>query len=302
MRTITKATIAVIDIGGTRIKSGIWKDGRLSKRRECDTEAMAGGAHVIRSVKEILAEYQEDEFRAVGISTAGQVNRKDGSILYANENIPGYTGMKVKEILEQEFHVPVAVENDVNCAAIGEACFGAGAGYEDFLCLTYGTGIGGAVFLNGEIYHGAVGSAGEFGSMILHPKKKERAQSAFDDRYEKHASVAALVRQVQSRFPELDNGRKIMTSMDNGNVKVRELVEQWMEEVSYGLVTLIHIFNPPLIILGGGIMEQPYIAERISHRVRREIMPSFRTVKIVPAALGNDAGMLGAAICAAIHF
>ena len=132
--------IAVVDIGGTSIKSGIWEDDRITDIRETDTNAKLGGAHVMETVTGILKGYQN--FQAVGISTAGQVDSGEGTILYANENIPGYTGTRIREIIEKEFSVPVAVENDVNSAAIGEGYYGAGKGHKDFLCLTYGTGVG----------------------------------------------------------------------------------------------------------------------------------------------------------------
>ena len=145
--------IAALDIGGTSIKSGLWDGERLSREGERDTNAREGGARLMERAVEILREYAP--FDAIGISTAGQVDTVRGSIYYANDNIPGYTGIEVRRILEDAFHVPVAVENDVNAAALGEAQFGAGKGYPDFLCLTYGTGVGGAIVLDGRIYTGS---------------------------------------------------------------------------------------------------------------------------------------------------
>lgn len=145
------ATI-VLDIGGTAIKSGLYTNGELSEIREIPTEAKQGRDHVLNRVKELIADYRKIcSFQRIGISTAGQVNPLRGDIIYANENLPGYTGTPLKEIMEQEFRVPTAVENDVNAAAIGEAVFGAGKGISDFACLTYGTGVGGAIFLNGNL-------------------------------------------------------------------------------------------------------------------------------------------------------
>ena len=142
--------IAALDIGGTSIKSGIWDGSQASELKEWDTNASRGGEYLMERAKEILHTY--GDFDAIGISTAGQVDSQNGKIHYANDNIPNYTGMEIRAVLEKEFGVPVAVENDVNAAALGELYFGAAQGSENFLCLTYGTGVGGAIVLNGGIY------------------------------------------------------------------------------------------------------------------------------------------------------
>ena len=283
--------IAVVDIGGTCIKSGMWENGEIKEIRETDTNAKLGGEHVMETVLGILDGYQD--FQAVGISTAGQVDTEKGSILYANSNIPGYTGMAVRERVENRFHVPAAVQNDVNSAAIGEAVCGAGEGQKDFLCLTYGTGVGGAIIMDGEIYSGSGYSAGEFGCIVTHPKDRNPAEDMFSGCYERYASTTALVKLVSGKFPELKNGREIFAQMDVPEVK--ELIDQWIMEIVYGLISLVHIFNPSMIVLGGGIMEQAYVVDRVRARLGEQIMPSFSNVKIVPAKLGNMAGMLGAA-------
>ena len=141
--------ILVFDIGGTAIKYGICQDGHLMETSECPTEAYKGGPHILETIC-TLAE-QSLPFDAIGISTAGQVNPEEGYIIYANSNIPDYTGTQFQKILQERFHVPVAVENDVNSAALGEAIFGAGKGKDSFLCLTYGTGVGGAIIENKQV-------------------------------------------------------------------------------------------------------------------------------------------------------
>lgn len=282
--------IVALDIGGTSIKSGLWCGGELTEVREWDTNAQNGGSYVMERVKEILRGYRG--YRAIGISTAGQVDSKKGRILYANENIPGYTGMPVREILEREFAVPAAVENDVNAAALGEARFGAGIGRCDFLCITYGTGVGGAIVINGEVYTGGTFSAGEFGGIIVHPEDRE-AGSPFSGCYEKYASTTALVRMVEKYDGDLDSGRKIFERLSEPGVYA--LVDVWIDEIVYGLITLIHIFNPSCIILGGGVMAQPHVIRRIREKTQSEIMDSFRGVELLPAGLGNRAGLLGAA-------
>lgn len=282
--------IAVVDIGGTNIKSGIWENDRILEQKEQATMAEWGGAHVMRLVTDTLRQYRT--FDAIGVSTAGQVDSEAGIILYANENIPGYTGMRIKEILEKEFCVPVAVQNDVNSAAIGEAYYGVGIESNDFLCLTYGTGVGGAIVMNGKIYSGSGYSAGEFGAIITHPKDRNVREDMFSGCYERYASTSALVNLVKKEYPSMVNGRIIFENIRKDEIRL--LVNRWLDEVVYGLATLIHIFNPSLIVLGGGVMEQPYVIEQLNGRLYENIMESFRSVKIVPAKLGNTAGLLGA--------
>ena len=218
--------IAALDIGGTSIKSGIWNGQDMVGVKEHATNAKNGGRYVMERAVEILRQY--DDFEAIGISTAGQVNSAEGCIRYANENIPGYTGMKVREIMEREFHVPAAVENDVNAAAIGEGQFGAGRAFKDFLCITYGTGVGGAIVMNKQIYTGNDGSAGEFGGIMIHPEDSVYGEP-FCGCYEKYASTTALVRKAMAYNRDLDNGRKIFARLDDP--KVRDIVNSWIDEI-----------------------------------------------------------------------
>lgn len=285
--------IAALDIGGTSIKAGIWSGDGAQDVKEFATNAKNGGNYVMERAREILRDYQD--FDAIGISTAGQVNSEEGFIRYANENIPGYTGMKIRGILENEFKVPVAVENDVNAAAIGEGQFGAGRLYDDFLCITYGTGVGGAIVIGKQIYTGSAFSAGEFGGILIHPEDM-KSGDPFSGCYEKYASTTALVRSVMAYDHRLDNGRKIFEQLNNGQVVV--IVNQWIDEIVRGLLSLIHIFNPACIILGGGVMAQPYILKEVRRKTSDTVIPSFREVEIKKAELGNHAGLLGAAYLA----
>ncbi len=286
--------IAALDIGGTSIKSGIWDGENILAWKETATNAAEGGARLMERAKAILKEYAP--FDAVGISTAGQVDTEKGSIYYANENIPGYTGMEVRNILMEAFGVPVYVENDVNAAAMGEARFGAGRETADFLCLTYGTGVGGAIVIGGRVYSGGSFSAGSFGGILVHPERAVPGEE-FSGCYEKYASATALVRMAAEVDEELTSGRAVFAAFDRP--EVRQVVDRWIDEVSYGLVTLIHAFDPPRIVLGGGIMDQPYISMEVRQRVLSLVSPGFRKTEILRAQLGNQAGFLGAAYGAA---
>lgn len=288
-------TTMVLDIGGTAIKSALYTDGALSEIRETPTEASLGGSHVVNRARELIKDYQKIcPFQRIGISTAGQVDPLQGKIVYANENLPDYTGTMLKEIMEQEFHVPTAVENDVKAAALGEAAFGAGKGISDFVCLTYGTGVGGAIFIDGKLHPGSSFSAGVFSAIVTHPDQRDTKQGLLSGCYEKYASTTALVRKAMEFDPSLSNGRRIFERLDEPGV--RHLVDQWIMEIIYGLTTIIHMLNPSCVILGGGIMEQAYILEKINATLYQDLIPVSRHVAIKKAELGNRAGMLGAAI------
>ena len=287
--------VMALDIGGTAIKSALYNEGTLTDIKETPTQAAQGGSHVVNRIKEIIKEYQKDySFERIGISTAGQVDPVRGEIIYANENIPGYMGMKIMDIIEQEFHMPVNIENDVNAAAIGESAFGAGKPYKEFVCLTYGTGVGGAIFANGKLYTGSSYCAGEFGAIVTHPEDRILGKDMFVGCYEKYASVTALVNSALRVDASLTNGRKIFERI--GEPEVKEVVDRWILEIIYGLTTIIHMLNPECVILGGGVMEQSYVLERLREQLYRHIMSSYHHVMIEKAALGNRAGMLGAAV------
>lgn len=282
--------ILVFDIGGTSIKHGVCMDDRLLSIEETPTNAKLGGRHIVETVISLIE--KETNYDAVGISTAGQVNADTGSIIYANSNIPNYTGMQIRKELEERFHVPVMVENDVNSAAMGEAIYGAGKDYDDFLCLTYGTGVGGAIIQNKQVFHGSSFSAAEFGAIVTHSEEKIHQKDFFDGCYERYASTTALVQKAKAYDPALENGRKIFEHLDDA--EVQKILDDWVDEIMLGLSSLTHIFNPSCIILGGGIMVQPLIMEKIQEKIPRYIMPSFSHVAVKPAALGNTAGLLGA--------
>lgn len=282
--------ILSIDIGGTKIKSCIVdRNGNTEDFREMDTESEKGGKALVQKLISIIEDY--DDFDHIGISTAGQVDSEKGYIIYANENLPGYTGTKLKEILEERFKTYVKVENDVNAAALGEKYFGAAKDSDSFLCLIYGTGIGGAIFIDSKIYKGESGVAAEFGHIVTHPFK-DNPRSGY---YEKYASTKALVNMAKEISQDYSNGKIIFEEFEKGNYSVRDLIDEWTFEVSLGLVSLIHIFNPSTIVLGGGIMEQEKIVKLVNKKVKSMIMESFLDVNIIKASLGNKAGLLGAA-------
>lgn len=283
--------IGVIDIGGTFIKSGVFADGTLTEVTETPTNSALGGTAVMRTAMAVLEKLGPVD--RIGVSTAGQVDTSRGIIKFANPNIPDYTGTNIRGILSGKFGVPVYVENDVNAAATGEAFFGAGAGVKDFLCLTFGTGIGGAIYANGELYSGSNFSAGEVGHLITHADKISNSENPFlAGAYETHASTTALIRDVQKIDPTLTNGRLIFAAIDRPEVKT--VIDQWIGEILCGLASLIYTFNPRLIILGGGVMSAPYVIQQLRLRLSHFVSQGHLPVDLQHAQLGNRAGLMGA--------
>lgn len=301
--------IAALDIGGTNIKACLFYEDTPCETQpvracnavypgtapvasvETPTEARMGAAHMMTRVIAVLEKLYP--FDVIGVSTAGQVDPEKGTIRYANDNIPGYTGMDVRGILSERFRVPVVVVNDAYAAALGEGVHGAAKGERDYLCLTYGTGIGSGVVLDGKIYYGTGASAGVMlGGLILHPEKV-CAGDPFSGTYERFASASALVRMGMAADPLLNSGRAIFSRMEEP--RVRALVDHWLDEVAAGLCSLIHIYNVPHIVLGGGVMEQPYAIDGVRTRTLERLIRGFCTPRIEKASLGNMAGLYGAA-------
>lgn len=283
------ARIAVLDIGGTSIKSALWTENALTGQQETATPVTSARA-LLEQVFALLD--RMGPFEAVGVSTRGTVGR-EGEILFDNV-LSDYTGTPLRAMLEERYGVPAAVENDVNAAAFGEARLGAGRGAKDFLMVTYGTCVGGAIVLGGRVYRGTSSSAGEFGGMQLF--SQQPAEGPWGAFYENFAAASSLVAMVRQRRPELTDGRAVCRHLDDPEVSA--LVDQWVRRVAYGLSTLIHIFNPPLMVLGGGILQNEELFRRIDRCTRSQIMPGFEPLELKPALLGNAAGMAGAALLA----
>lgn len=290
---MSNCNIAVVDIGGTNIKYGFLPAGAETPQftKEAPTNAHLGGAAVMETVQSLLRTLPA--FDRIGVSTCGQVDRATGGIRYATENVPGYTGTPVRAILEETFGVPVAVENDVNAAALGEARFGAGRGCQNFLCLTYGTGIGGAVIINGALYTGVHGAAGEFGHIVTHAGGRA-CTCGGEGCYETYASTRALTREAETLLSRPIDGRELFNLLRQGNQAVAQLIDNWIGEIAIGLAGLVYSFNPERIVLGGGIMKEPYLLPRLKQALDDRLMPSYRDILLAPAQLQNTAGLMGA--------
>lgn len=287
--------IITFDVGGTAIKFGMVDENfEVLFSEEFPTNEFEDTDNMVMYAMESKLRQYEGEYDAIGISTAGQVDFENGVIHDGVGNIPNYNHSDLRGTFERIFNVPVAVDNDVNCAAIGEAHFGAAKGAKDFLCLTYGTGVGGCIYINGDVYRGSKFAGGEFGHMATH-KDGRPCTCGRIGCYEAYAACRVFTKAVSDRMGRKMTGREIFEEENLKNPIIIEEMDKWEDEIALGLRNLCYIFNPSLIVLGGGIMSETLLLGHIRHKVNMQLEPNYKHVKIEKAQLGNKAGMLGAA-------
>ena len=285
--------ILAFDIGGTFIKYALCNDNfELTEKNKIPTNANQGGQVIIQRIIDIIESYENID--RVAISTAGQVDSEHGVVVYSTDNIPYYTGMMVKSLIENKTGIPTCVENDVNAAALGEAHFGAAKGESDFICLTLGTGVGGAIFLNNKLYKGSASAAGEIGHMVIHAGGRQ-CTCGGEGCFECYASANALIKAVNKISDEPLDAFQIFQKENMQRPEIRSEIDKWIDEIIIGLMNLIYIFNPPLIVIGGGIMNEDYIIELIDRKIYSRLMKSFKNVRIERSQKGNDSALLGVA-------
>ena len=285
--------ILCFDIGGTFIKYALCNEKfQLSEKQKMPTNAKEGGQAIIQRIIAVIESY--DNIDRVAISTAGQVDSKNGIVVYSTDNIPYYTGMMVKSIIENKTGILTYVENDVNAVALGEARFGAAKGYSDFISLALGTGIGGAIYLDNKLYTGSTSAAGELGHMITHAGGKQ-CTCGGEGCFECYASANALINAVNKISDEPLDAFQIFEKENMSKPEIRSEIDKWIDEIILGLMNIIYIFNPPLIVIGGGIMNEDYIIELIDRKIYNRLMENFRNVKIERTKLGGDSALLGVA-------
>lgn len=288
----------VFDVGGTAIKFGmVDKNFNVLFSEEIPTKKYEDSDNMVMTAMDVKLEEYKGQYDAIGISTAGQVDFLNGVINDGVGNIPNYNHSNLRGTFEAKYGVPVAVDNDVNSAGIGEAHFGAGRGHNDFLCLTYGTGVGGCIYINGDVYRGSKYAGGEFGHMATH-KDGRLCTCGRIGCYEAYAACRVFTNSVSERMGKPMNGREIFEPENLKNPIIIDEIDKWEDEIALGLRNLCYIFNPELVILGGGIMSEDLLIGHIREKVDAQLEPNYKHVKIEKAQLGNKAGMLGAAYLA----
>ena len=279
-----------IDIGGTSIKYGVINEKKqFLNSSEIPTEAAAGGAAVLEKAVGIAEQMlKEHEAAGICVSTAGMVDPEEGRIVYAAPLIPGYTGIEIRKTMEERFALPCAVENDVNCAGLAEALEGGGKGSSICVCLTVGTGIGGAIVMDGKLIRGFSGSACEVGYMHL-------PGGAFQD----IGASSILVKkaaQYKNIRPSQINGKYVFENAKQGDECCIRAIDEMADALGMGIANICYVLNPEVVVLGGGIMAQKdYLKSRLENSLKNYLLPAVAEhTRLEFAVNGNSAGMLGA--------
>lgn len=291
-----------IDIGGTDTKIGLVDiHQKLIAYETMQTGAERPAAEVIRAIGErtlALLEQQKipmDQCVGVGIGVPGTIDRKHGIVRYSN-NIP-WENVDIAREISAYLPVPVRIANDADCAALGEVAAGAGRECQDVIMITLGTGVGGGIILDGEIYEGKGIGGSEIGHMVI-VEDGEVCTCGRRGCLEAYASATALKRDAKRAIGQELEPEEIFTAAFEGNDALKKVVDLYIQRLGTGVVNIVNIFRPQMVLLGGGISAQ---GERLT-------APLFEIMKkgcfggekgelpeIGIAALGNHAGMIGAA-------
>ena len=293
--------ILSIDIGGTAVKMGLVDhEGAIHARHEASvcfnhyqTPILTT---VIREAQAFLAR-EGAQIEGIGVSATGQVDDHAGAVIGTNGKIPNYEGAQIKRDMEAAFGVPVFALNDANAAALGECFAGRAKGVQNVLMVTLGTGVGGGIVLGGKIFGGTRGIAGELGHFTLY-QDGPRCPCGKRGCFESYAATTALVRRAKEATGEADmNGRIVFSRAADGDQAMLAVLSAWIDDIAAGISGLVHIFNPQMVLIGGGVSAQEaLLIAPLRERVLRSVMPRFaECLQLEAATLGNDAGMIGAA-------
>jgi len=311
-------TVIGVDLGGTNLRTAIVNsDGVILDKRKEATQAVDGWmkvvARLIDNIKrqlEIGAQMGSKVF-AVGVGAPGVI-LVDKGVVVKSPNFPDWNNLPLKAELEKALNIPVFIENDANAAALGEKWRGAGQNIRSMIHLTLGTGVGGGIILDNKIWHGADGMAGEIGHMTLIPDGRQ-CGCGNTGCLEMYASARGI---VQSFREELEKQKlhtaealkevtseKVYQAAREGDAVARRVMKDMGRMLGIGIASLINIFNPERVVIGGGVKDAWPLFIGATHEeiMKRAFQVPAERTEIVPSSLGDDAGMVGAAAVALEH-
>lgn len=292
-----EAALAV-DVGGTRLRAALVDAGghvahRQSMRTPADEGAEAVVAAIASACRAVLAEAGERPGLRLGLCAPGPLDARRGVAL-ATPTIRGFTGFPLRRAVEEALGIPTTIENDGPCAALGEWLCGAGQGVQNFVYVTISTGIGGGIVSEGRLLRGRLGLAGHIGHIPVKPEDGAICFCGQRGCWEAEASGTALARKAQAEgFADL---AEAFSRAAAGKKQGLAFAADAARAIAMGLVAVTHVLDPERIVIGGGVANAlPVLAPLLRAQMDSRLMPPFRGVEIVPAALGDDSGLAGAA-------
>ncbi len=307
-----------VDVGGTNVKIALVdKKGEIKFPKTVPTRAEMGYEYTIgniqQSIKDLISEagIEKNALEGIGFGFPGQIDCDKGIVRLA-PNIPGWVNVPISEIMQKEFNVPVKVDNDVRCAALAELNYGAGVGCKNLICITVGTGIGSGLIINGKIVRGASNAAGEIGHIKL--EMHDGLLCGCGDRgcleaYASGPSIVAMAKEYvmggkSAKFREIAGSIDAITpaivaqAANEGDAVAKKIFEIMGEYIGIGLTSVVNLLNPEKIVIGGGVADAgDILLEPLRKTLKSRTMPiQGGAVEVVPAQLGNTAGIIGSSL------
>lgn len=300
-----------VDIGGTTVKMGLFdKNGSLLDKWEIPTVTANAGAAILPDVAASIEnklkekEISKDDVAGVGVGAPGAIDR-EGRLVRGAVNI-GWGSFHLAQTMSEYLDMSVKAANDANVAALGEMWQGGGKGYSNLVAVTLGTGVGGGIIVDGQILAGATGAGGEIGHIHIEDNETESCNCGNRGCLEQYASATGIARLVRRRLERDDkesvlrqsriSAKTMFDVLKEGDPVAKEIAEQFGEYLGKGLAIVASVVNPEIFVIGGGVSKAGEILlEYIEPAFQKYAFEPCRGAKFALAALGNDAGIYGAA-------
>ena len=303
-----------IDLGGTNLKYAIGNEaGELSIKKIKPSLALKSKKIILENIFDAILELKNEfngSISGIGLGTPGCINFIKGQLKGAPSNIPALIDAPLKMILEDEFKLPVWVDNDANLMTLAETRVGAAKKYSDVVCLTIGTGIGGGLIINNKLYRGFNFTAAEIGHMVIE-KNGKSCSCGNNGCLEIYASAPAIVERYKNKAVKnikRQDVSNISTEYIFKQAKINDIYAiQTIEEISdylgMGIANIVNLLSPQVVVIGGGVANAgDYFIKKIEKATKEKALSAnSEYIKVVNAKLGNDAGMIGAIFLAAEH-
>lgn len=300
--------VLAADLGGTHLRVALIDGtGTIHSQTKRNTPSGSSPMCIVDAILQAAEQCGpelDEHVVAAAVMVPGTVDKANAVVVTA-PNLPSLNKFELKSVLQQKFGRPAVLENDANAAAVGEMWLGAARGYRDVICITLGTGVGGGVILDGKLWRGSQGSAGEVGHATVEPFGSLKCKCGNTGCLEMFASATAIVRMAKeggSRFPNSMLSGDDVTAAEvyeaarQGDPLGLEIFKDVGTYLGVGVANLVNLFNPEIIVIAGGVSAGWELFEKFIHKevTERAFGSQQANVKIVPAQCGDNAGLLGA--------